>query len=320
MDNPVFLPKWFMAVLEEESMRGKEGAAGVSVDKVSLEGNDLFVHFSNGEKHNAGTIDTLTGECGADGKAGERGIDGSDGSRGLDGRDGLPGTNGADGRDGEQGNRGQAGGNGSDGLDGTNGEVGLQGSKGDKGEQGRAPKHQIDTKAGRIRFERPDGGWGGWVQIKQEIKHEVMGNSGGGGAKLTQAIQDIKGLLTNANAAIYGLGTGLIDITLPGIAKLTNTTGRLHAGSGYFVDLSTITAPTITYTTWDQQDFTDPYVATNLRTWIGVDSSGVVQTFADEITSAQRRNYIQVGVFSHIDGATITNINLLPVAVHDQGG
>jgi len=147
----------------------------------------------------------LRGADGHDGPCGERGesgLNGSDGIDGIDGRNGLPGKRGQDGACGTDGNDGKHGLNGTDGedgLDGNDGEAGAMGlagkagAKGAKGEQGRAPKHQVDTKGGRIRFERPDGGWGAWVQIKKEVKHEVH-NSGGGGARVTQLVQDMEGV------------------------------------------------------------------------------------------------------------------------------
>ena len=167
----------------------------------------------------------LSGRDGIDGKDGERGIDGSDGSNGLDGRDGLPGLDGkhgTDGKDGLNGSDGEAGEHGVDGKDGERGLKGLRGLRGlqgkagkagAKGEQGRAPKHQIDTKNGRIRFERPDGSWGGWVEIKQKVTQEVH-NSGGGGAKLTHAIVDIENIKGGSLQEYARLAVTTVDLTL----------------------------------------------------------------------------------------------------------
>jgi len=110
-------------------------------------------------------------------------------------------------------------------------------------------------------------------------------------------------------------GTGLIDITMPGLDDLTTTTARLYAGNGYITDFSDPDNPTIVEITWAQQDFTDSYVATALRTWIGVDDTGTVVQFNEEPTSAQRRANIIVGVLTHTDGATITQVNLLPITI-----
>jgi|DEB0MinimDraft_3_1074331.scaffolds.fasta_scaffold00273_9 hypothetical protein len=80
-------------------------------------------------------------------KDGRDGVDGKDGVDGLDGKDGAVGATGEPGRDGL---------NGRDGVD---------------GEMGPMPDHEI--KGNSIRFQKPDGTWGKWV--------ELGGQSGGGG-------------------------------------------------------------------------------------------------------------------------------------------
>jgi hypothetical protein len=83
-------------------------------------------------------------------KDGRDGVDGKDGADGLDGRDGAVGATGEPGRNGL---------NGIDGVDGLQGEIGPM------------PDHEI--KGNSIRFQKPDGTWGKWV--------ELGGQSGGGG-------------------------------------------------------------------------------------------------------------------------------------------
>jgi hypothetical protein len=119
----------------------------------------------------------------------------------------------------------------------------------------------------------------------------------------------------------WNSGTGLVDITLPGITKTDDTEFTLHAGSGNFLDLSDPNNPTITHVHWDEQTgITDTYATTNLRTAVAVDNTGTVALFADEMTSAQRRDYIMVGLLTHIDGATITQTNLIPQVSVDPIG
>jgi hypothetical protein len=101
---------------------------------------------------------------------------------------------------------------------------------------------------------------------------------------------------------------------------VTSTTAKVYKGAGYFVDFSQPLNPILTYTTWEEQTFTDTFATTNLRTAVGICSDGLVSLFADKMTSAQRRDYIQIGLLTHIDGATITNVNLIPTAVTDMGG
>ena len=118
----------------------------------------------------------------------------------------------------------------------------------------------------------------------------------------------------------WNSGTGLVDIDLPGLEKVDNTTFRVYAGSGNFLDLSDPLNPTVSHIHWETQTETDPYIATNLRTAVGIDSSGSIATFADEITSADRRDYIPIGLLTHTDGATITQTNLIPAMAIDPVG
>jgi hypothetical protein len=60
---------------------------------------------------------------------------------------------------------------------GDQGEQGERGGKGEQGETGPAPRHQWDGT--RLRFERPDGTWGAWVDLKGAMG---AAGSGGGGA------------------------------------------------------------------------------------------------------------------------------------------
>ena len=79
------------------------------------------------------------------------------GPAGRDGNDGAAGPRGHNGMDGERGppgSRGPAGRDGVDGKDGTDGE------------RGPMPDHQ--WKATKLRFQKPDGTWGRYVELKGE--------------------------------------------------------------------------------------------------------------------------------------------------------
>lgn len=92
-------------------------------------------------------------------------LDTLQGPPGIRGRDGAPGRDGQDGAPGEQGDRGDRG---------DRGPAGRDGADGADGERGPAPRHEWDGT--RLRFQRPDGSWGQWVDLRG-----VPGYSGGGG-------------------------------------------------------------------------------------------------------------------------------------------
>lgn len=79
------------------------------------------------------------------GPSGKDGLDGADGRHGIDGRNGADGIQGADGKRGPRGPKGE---------------------QGEQGEVGPAPDHQ--WQGDKLRFQKPDGGWGKWVALKGE--------------------------------------------------------------------------------------------------------------------------------------------------------
>lgn len=98
------------------------------------------------------------------GPQGERGIDGE---RGPIGADGPTGPRGADGATGPAGPRGPVG------PKGDKGDKGEKGDKGDRGEIGPAPEHE--WSGSKLRFQKPDGKWGKYVDLKGP-----QGSGGGG--------------------------------------------------------------------------------------------------------------------------------------------
>lgn len=96
---------------------------------------------------------------------------GRDGARGADGKPGADGPRGADGARGERGPAGPRGPAGRDGVDGKDGE------------RGPAPEHQ--WKGTKLRFQKPDGDWGKYVDLKGErgaagTRGGSFGTGGGG--------------------------------------------------------------------------------------------------------------------------------------------
>ena len=99
---------------------------------------------------------------------------------GPPGKDGAPGKDGVDGKDG-MGIRGLAG---PAGPRGPRGPVGPPGKDGADGERGPMPDHQ--WKGTRLRFQKPDGGWGKYTDLKGErgpagATGVAIGGGGGSG-------------------------------------------------------------------------------------------------------------------------------------------
>ena len=106
------------------------------------------------------TLSKQPGPVGPQGLTGDRGPQGETGPQGPRGERGHDGVNGADGPAGPRGPKGPKG---------------DKGDKGDPGERGPAPAHE--WKGTRLRFQKPDGEWGKFVDLKGE-----KGDKGSGGA------------------------------------------------------------------------------------------------------------------------------------------
>lgn len=126
----------------------------------------------------------------------------------LDTLQGPPGIRGRDGRNGEDGRDGQ---DGAPGDRGDKGDRGPAGQDGEDGERGPAPRHEWDGT--RLRFQRPDGSWGQWVDLRG-----VPGYSGGGGGGIAEIIAGDNVTVDNTDpyrpivsATGGGSGSGNID-------------------------------------------------------------------------------------------------------------
>lgn len=110
-----------------------------------------------------GGIQGPQGDAGPVGEDGKQGEPGPRGPRGQPGRDGEPGLQGLRGPQGEPGRDGKPGEPGPVGPPGKDGERGTRGPRGPKGD---TPNHQ--WRGSFLRFEKPDGDWGAWVDLKGE--------------------------------------------------------------------------------------------------------------------------------------------------------
>jgi hypothetical protein len=88
-----------------------------------------------------------------------------------------------------QGEQGEKGDKGEQGEQGIQGPKGDKGDKGDRGEVGPMPKHEWDGT--RLRFEKPDGSWGQWVDLRgvRGVNGETIIQQGGGGGGGSLSIQ-----------------------------------------------------------------------------------------------------------------------------------
>jgi hypothetical protein len=284
----------------------------------------------------------LNGQDGTNGSDGADGTNGVDGTHGVDGHDGVSITDakiigekivlgmsdgtvlelgdaelfkGEDGVDGKRGPRGHKGDMGKMGIDGKRGRDGKDGKAGKDGKMGPMPKHEVQGT--RIRFETAPNKWGEWIQFMQ-----ISGQRGGGNLANTYEVEELRATVSLFDRyTSWALGTGLVDIALPGILKTGDTEFSVSAGEGNFLDLSDASNPVLTTITWEAQTgITDEYAETNLRTAVAIDSDGNVVQFPDEITAKQRRDNVLIGLLTHIDSETITQVNLIPALGIDVVG
>lgn len=112
--------------------------------------------------------------------------DGRDGDDGLPGQAGLPGSNG---KDGARGPIGPPGLDGKDGIDGAAGAPGINGLDGEDGEPGLPPEHQWSGT--KLRFRRPDGDWGPWVDLEGRKVGDTVFYGGGGSVDVSALLESL---------------------------------------------------------------------------------------------------------------------------------
>lgn len=140
---------------------------------------DLVALLTKGLSDLRARFDKLAREPGPPGKDGRDGADGRDGKKGRDGKDGATGAQGAAGPQGERGPRGP---------------------KGERGERGPMPDHE--WQGTKLRFEKPGGGWGEFVELRgPKGARGDRGASGGGGGSPVAPPFDINSLPAATDAA-----------------------------------------------------------------------------------------------------------------------
>jgi hypothetical protein len=96
------------------------------------------------------------------------------GKDGLQGKDGKAGENGKDGKPGKDGARGLAGKDGKPGKDAPSLKEIIDNltpfiPEAINGKDGETPEHEVDKKRLRIRFKKPNGDWGEWIELGKEL-------------------------------------------------------------------------------------------------------------------------------------------------------
>lgn len=93
--------------------------------------------------------------------------------------------------------------------DGKDGAPGKPGKNGERGPAGPAPEHQVD--GAKVRFKKPDGKWGAWIQAPKGEPGEpggvVMirgGGSGSSGTDLAKLLPGAEGTEPAAVAVLQG--------------------------------------------------------------------------------------------------------------------
>lgn len=109
-------------------------------------------------------LDGANGAHGLPGAPGAAGQQGPAGAQGPQGQKGEDGAQGPQGRTGNTGPQGQAGEDGHHGAQGPSGKDGAQGPAGPQGPRGKTPDHE--WSGSRLRFEKPSGAWGEFVELR----------------------------------------------------------------------------------------------------------------------------------------------------------
>lgn len=85
-----------------------------------------------------------------------------------------------------KGDTGPQGKTGAQGQQGDDGQQGPEGMPGVPGEAGEMPDHQVDDN--RVRFERPNGTWGEWIDLGKT--GQQIGTSAGGSLSIQRFFSD----------------------------------------------------------------------------------------------------------------------------------
>jgi hypothetical protein len=164
---------------------------------------------------------------------------------------------------------------------------------------------------GAVAFRR--GTTGGDTDFVIEVEDNA-GNSNfsvdGLGNITSPSIGIVKSGATDVTKEYLALGStslltgGVLSVGTP------NTTFSISDGKGMVIDETDFENPVITPVSWTgQTNLTVTNLATNLITFVGINSSGTVVQQTGRFTSAQRRSIIVLGVVVHVDNTIVDTVN-----------
>lgn len=143
----------------------------------------------------------------------------------------------------------------------------------------------------------------------------VIGSNGNHALRVTNAdvveladvLQMAADIITNASNISTALSTGVV--TGGALSIATGTTFDIGDGNGWIVDVS-VDPPVATEISWTgKTGITVTDIATQLITFVSINSAGTVIQQGTRWTSSQSRDQILLGVVVHVDLASIDAVN-----------
>lgn len=215
---------------------------------------------------------------GAPGATGSQGPEGAQGPQGQKGEDGAQGPQGSTGNTGAQGSRGE---DGHHGAPGPSGKDGAQGPAGPQGPRGKTPDHE--WSGSKLRFEKPSGSWGEFVELRGP--KGGRGDTGrGGGAGFGASTVTPSVFKTVGGVSLSGSGDvtdgGFFVSPLQACAGTVAVSGTTVTGAGTDFTKSLRLGASITLTTTSGSETRE------INSVVSDTSATVVSAFSGSSTTA----------------------------------
>jgi hypothetical protein len=164
---------------------------------------------------------------------------------------------------------------------------------------------------GAVAFRRGTSGDDSDIVIEvQNTTGTVTFSIDGNGNIFSPSIGILKAGATDVTKEYLALGsTGVLEGGVLSIGA-PNTTFSISDGKGLVIDETDFDNPVLTPVSWTgQTNLTVTNLATNLITFVGINSSGTVIQQTGRFTSIQRRSIIVLGVLVHVDNTIVDAVN-----------